>query len=145
MYADDTVIYAHDNNISQVAENLTKMMEHVAEWLRQTSLSLKVNITVAIYLSFISDDVMAVKKEKKIEVESFEHFDILIDKTLMFKSQIQKVYICVKFNIHSFCEFVSVIMFMHSISYCYINLRLQIMRITHDLQVLIDLVMQASC
>uniref|UniRef100_A0A3P9H9W6 Reverse transcriptase domain-containing protein n=1 Tax=Oryzias latipes TaxID=8090 RepID=A0A3P9H9W6_ORYLA len=106
MYADDTVIYSHGNNTSEVAEKLTETMGHVAKWLEQSSLCLNVNKTVAMFFSKtnrknILADVFVAGKKIDI-VEKFEYLGILIDTTFNFKSQIQKVCNRVRFNLSNF-------------------------------------------
>lgn len=47
MYADDTVLYTHGNNIKQVCDKLTHSMIHVITWLNQSCLQLNIPKTVA--------------------------------------------------------------------------------------------------
>lgn len=47
--SDDTVIYTHGKNTTQVADKLTQAMAHVSEWLNQSCLKLNVNKTVALF------------------------------------------------------------------------------------------------
>lgn len=36
MYADDTVIFIHGSSTAQVADQLTKSMQHITTWLKKT-------------------------------------------------------------------------------------------------------------
>lgn len=106
MYADDTVIYTHGNNIKQVAEKLTQSMAHVSEWLNQSCLKLNVNKTVSMFFSKSnienSQADIYVTGEKIKVVSEFKYLGIIIDSKLTFKSQIKKVCNRVKFNIANF-------------------------------------------
>ncbi len=48
MYADDTVVYVHGSNISQVAEKITNSMVNITAWLNHTCLQLNTSKTLAI-------------------------------------------------------------------------------------------------
>ena len=51
MYADDTLLYTHGKNASDVASKLTKEMENVAKWLIDSNHTLNVGKTVTMYFS----------------------------------------------------------------------------------------------
>ncbi len=51
MYADDTVIYIHGSSVSQVANELTESLVHVAAWLEQCCLQLNISKIVCMFIT----------------------------------------------------------------------------------------------
>lgn len=106
MYADDTVIYTHGKNPTQVADKLSQSLAHVTEWLHQSCLKLNINKTVSMFFTrsniknSTADIYMA--GEKLQVVSEYKYLGITIDSNLTFKTQVNKVCNKVKFNISNF-------------------------------------------
>ncbi len=95
MYADDTVIYIHGSSVSQVANELTESLVHVAAWLEQCCLQLNISKTVCMFitktknLSVVPD--VFVSGERLQVVSEYKYLGVLIDSKLSFKAQVKKV------------------------------------------------------
>lgn len=134
MYADDTVIYTHGSNISQVAKKLTDSMVQVSAWLKNSCLQLNTTKTVAMFFTkstaplTVEPDVL-VSGERLQIVSEYKYLGVLIDSHLSFKSHITKICKNIKYNLSNFrhirshMSFPAAKMFMHSmilshITYC---------------------------
>ncbi len=133
MYADDTVIYIHGSSVSQVANELTESLVHVAAWLEQCCLQLNISKTVCMFitktknLSVVPD--VFVSGERLQVVSEYKYLGVLIDSKLSFKAQVKKVCNRVRFSLSNF-RFIrdymssdAALMYMHSmiishITYC---------------------------
>ncbi len=133
MYADDTVIYIHGSSVSQVANELTESLVHVAAWLEQCCLQLNISKTVCMFitktknLSVVPD--VFVSGERLQVVSEYKYLGVLIDSKLSFKAQVKKVCNRVRFSLSNFrfiCDYMSsdaALIYMHSmiishITYC---------------------------
>lgn len=106
MYADDTVIYIHGNNVQQVSNELTKSLVKITAWLEQCCLQLNVAKTVGMFLSktnstSVVPDVF-VSGERLQVVSEYKCLGVLIDSRLSFKAQVKKVCNQVKFSLSNF-------------------------------------------
>lgn len=133
MYADDTVIYVHGSNMTQVANELTNTMVHVTTWLEQCCLQLNICKTVCIFFtktksSCVEPDIF-VSGERLQVVSQYKYLGVMIDSTLNFKAQVKKVCNRVKFSLSNFRftrDYMSIeasLMYTHSmvlshITYC---------------------------
>ncbi len=133
MYADDTVIYIHGSSVSQVANELTESLVHVAAWLEQCCLQLNISKTVCMFitktknLSVVPD--VFVSGERLQVVSEYKYLGVLIDSKLSFKAQVKKVCNRVRFSLSNF-RFIrdymssdAALIYMHSmiishITYC---------------------------
>ncbi len=86
MYADDTVIYIHRSSVSQVANELTESLVHVAAWLEQCCLQLNISKTVCMFitktknLSVVPD--VFVSGERLQVVSEYKYLGVMIDSKL---------------------------------------------------------------
>ncbi len=86
MYADDSVIYIHGSSVSQVANELTEFLVHVAAWLEQCCLQLNISKTVCMFitktknLSVVPD--VFVSGERLQVVSEYKYLGVLIDSKL---------------------------------------------------------------
>ncbi len=94
MYADDTVIYIHGSSVSQVANELTESLVHVAAWLEQCCLQLNISKTVCMFiaktknLSVVPD--VFVSGERLQVVSEYKYLGVLIDSKLSFGHRLKR-------------------------------------------------------
>lgn len=107
MYADDTVVYVHGSNITQVAEKLTNSMVNITAWLKHSCLQLNTSKTVAMLFTK-SNNNFSVKPgvflsgERLQIVLEYKYLGVLIDSKLSFKSHIKRACNQIKFNLSNF-------------------------------------------
>ncbi len=119
--------------MSQVANELTESLVHVAAWLEQCCLQLNISKTVCMFitktknLSVVPD--VSVSGERLQVVSEYKYLGVLIDSKLSFKVQVKKVCNRVRFSLSNF-RFIrdymssdAALMYMHSmiishITYC---------------------------
>ncbi len=95
MYADDTVVYVHGSNISQVTEKITNSMVNITAWLKHSCLQLNTSKTVAMFFTkynttFSVEPDVFVSGERLQIVSEYKYLGVLIDSKLSFKSHVKK-------------------------------------------------------
>ncbi len=115
--------------MSQVANELTESLVHVAAWLEQSCLQLNISKTVCMFIAKTKDlsvvpDVF-VSGERLQVVSEYKYLGVLIDSKLSFKAQVNRV----RFSLSNF-RFIrdymssdAALIYMHSmiishITYC---------------------------
>uniref|UniRef100_A0A8C8E3R6 Reverse transcriptase domain-containing protein n=1 Tax=Oryzias sinensis TaxID=183150 RepID=A0A8C8E3R6_9TELE len=132
MYADDTVVYAHGSNSSQVAEKLTNAMVNITAWLKYSCLQLNTSKTVAMFFTKSDNNLTAepdvfVSGERLQIVSEYKYLGVLLDSKLSFKSHIKRVCNRIKFNLSNFRHIrhqmstQSAKMYMHSMIFSHIT------------------------
>lgn len=107
LYADDTVVYVHGKNISQVAEKLTKSMDNITAWLKQSCLQLNTSKTVAMFFTksnknFSVEPNIFISGERLQIVLEYKYLGVLIDSKLSFTSHVKRVCNRIKLNLMNF-------------------------------------------
>ncbi len=107
MYADDTVVYVHGSNVSQVAEKITNSMVNITAWLKHSCLQLNTSKTVAMFFTkyntnFSVEPDVFVSGERLQIVSEYKYLGVLIDSKLSFKSHVKRVCNRIKFNLNNF-------------------------------------------
>lgn len=107
MYADDTVVYVHGKNISQVAEKLTKSMDNITAWLKQSCLQLNTSKRVEMFFTksnknFSVEPNIFVSGERLQIMSEYKYLGVLIDSKLSFTSHVKRVCNRIKFNLMNF-------------------------------------------
>ena len=106
MYADDTVLYTHGKNVTEVAVKLTKAMNKVSDWLYNSCLTLNVEKTVTMFFTnrckLKSYPDIVVNGQKIKHVEQFKYLGVTLDPTLSFKGHVKKLSNTLKYNLANF-------------------------------------------
>ncbi len=107
MYANDTVVYVHGSNVSQVAEKITNSMVYITAWLKHSCLQLNTSKTVAMFFTkyntnFSVEPDVFVSGERLQIVSEYKYLGVLIDSKLSFKSHVKRVCNRIKFNLNNF-------------------------------------------
>ncbi len=93
-------------SVSQVANELTESLVHVAAWLEQCCLQLNISKTMCMFitktknLSVVPD--VFVSGERLQVVSEYKYLGVLIDSKLSFKAQVKKVCNRVRFSLSNF-------------------------------------------
>lgn len=103
MYADDTVLYTHGKNATEVALKLTNVMHKVVEWLHNSCLTLNTEKTVTMFFKnrfkLKECPEVLVNGHAIKNVDEFKYLGVTLDPTLSFKQHVKRLSNTLKFNL----------------------------------------------
>lgn len=106
MYADDTIIYTHGKNMTEVADKLTAAMGNVADWLKKSCLTLNLDKTAAMFFTIksknVSNPIITVNGDAISNVSEFKYLGRTLDSSLSFKKHVKKMSNTLKYNLATF-------------------------------------------
>lgn len=91
MYADDTVIYTHGRNVTEVANKLSLALDKIAQWLQNSCLTLNTNKTVTMYFSKkqICGPQLSISGQTINNVKEVKYLGMYLDSTLTFNKHVK--------------------------------------------------------
>lgn len=98
LFADDTLVYMHGNNIDEITNRMNNELERINQWLRINKLKLNVSKTKVMVVRHQSlkaaVNSISVDGEEIEMVDQMKYLGVLIDNNLEFKDNVD--YVCKK-------------------------------------------------